>query len=843
MNRPVAFIASSVVSLIMIGATYQTITTRASQQADADMNRLRQEVSILPVHLEQTLNRKLALAESLSAFVLAQPNFTETEFQRFATALTQNEEGIISLQLAPGGVVRHVTNRERNLAAIGYDILADQNVREVIEKSIAEHVLIITGPIPLRQGGEGLIKRLPVFLPDADGVEIFWGFATVLVDPQALMDEAGLTEGMPGIEVALATSDEFEGGGRVFFGNEEVFARKHVTLDVTLPRGQWALGAVRTDGPADHPQFVSESGLWAGGLLFALIAGMATFTVLRRPAQLRAQIESATERLTAQLLENQESRARLEEQTTRLQLLAEREATLSKEAKEAQQTLVVAIESIDDGFVLYDDEDRLVLCNEKYREFYPRSASKVKAGMKFEDLLRFGAYNGEYAQAIGREEEWVAERLAIHNQGDRTIEQELSNGRWLRIAERKAPNGYRVGFRVDITELKKAQSQAEAASEAKSSFLASMSHEIRTPMTAITGFADILLNEKLSQSSRARVRQIKDSAQWLLQILNDILDISKLDAGKLEIEAINTDLSTLIKDVVAMFQETLPPEKQGRLAISTKIDPSIPPLISSDPTRLRQVLVNLLGNAVKFTEDGHITVSCQLTFDASMIEIAVEDTGIGIRDDVIPTLFDDFSQADPSISRRFQGTGLGLAICRRLAALMEGEIGVESAVGEGSKFTFSFYFTEAVGDTPQPAEAANEPQGLAPMDGRPLSLLVAEDNVVNRMLIGEILDAWGHKAVFAENGQEALELAQAEIFDVVLMDVRMPVLSGVDATQKIRELAPPHGAVPIIALTADLMEETVAECRSAGMTDCIGKPIDLAVLAKVLETVTTKEEA
>lgn len=498
-------------------------------------------------------------------------------------------------------------------------------------------------------------------------------------------------------------------------------------------------------------------------------------------------------------------------------------------ATDAEALLRMSINALDDAFVIYDADDRLVMCNEKYRTYFPRSKEFIKPGATFEEILRAGVERGEYVDAVGNEEEWIAARMDWHRNGGAHLEQSLADGRWLRIGEQRTETGHNVGFRVDITELKIAQQEAEAANAAKSEFLASMSHEIRTPMTGVLGFADMLIDDKLPSQSEAKVRKIQEVAASLLNIINDILDISKLDAGRLEIETVNFKPAKLANDVTQLFYQTCPAEKKEKLTISAQISEDFPESVKADPTRLRQVLVNLMGNAVKFTDGGSVILKCSHDGDAQKLRFEVVDTGIGVLPDVLEQLFGEFIQADASISRQYQGSGLGLAICKRLVELMGGEIGVESSIGLGSTFWFTLPYELVDGDAFMAEEDGVSTKQF--VGSRALSILVAEDNEINQVIIRAILEKMGHHPTFAADGAEAVNALQSDEYDLILMDVRMPVMSGPDATRQIRQLPGFKSMIPIIALTADVMAENKQSYFDAGMNDCVGKPINQDELA------------
>lgn len=384
----------------------------------------------------------------------------------------------------------------------------------------------------------------------------------------------------------------------------------------------------------------------------------------------------------------------------------------------------------------------------------------------------------------------------------------------------------------DITDLQQAMDEADSANKAKTAFLAAMSHEIRTPMTGVIGFADLLLNADLAEDSREKVFQIKEATRALLRIINDILDVSKLEAGKFELEYLDFHLPSLIDDVVKMFVEKRRGGRANSVELKVELSSDFPVGVNLDQTRVRQILINLVGNARKFTESGRITVRGRLEGPGSerpMIHIAVEDTGIGMRPETLDILFNEFTQADASISRKYQGTGLGLSICKKLVDLMNGEIGVESTLGEGSTFWFKLPYIKATADVETSDE--RDTGSVRYVAARRLHILVVDDNGLNRQIISSVMEMIGHSCELAENGMQAVEMHERGDFDLILMDIRMPVLSGPDATRKIRKLEGEKRSIPIVALTADAMEENRKSYIEAGMNGVATKPIDIAALA------------
>lgn len=342
-------------------------------------------------------------------------------------------------------------------------------------------------------------------------------------------------------------------------------------------------------------------------------------------------------------------------------------------------------------------------------------------------------------------------------------------------------------------------------------------------MNGILGFADIVLQSEVTDEQRRNLNLLKDSAEALLVVINDILDISKIEAGRLELEHLSASPADIAQSALATVRRTA---VDKGISLTADIASDLPAWITTDPTRLRQILLNLLSNAVKFTEQGQVILRAKRDASApeAKLHFEVADSGIGIPEDIRSRLFENFSQADETITRRFGGTGLGLAICKSLAAALGGEIGVESEIGRGSRFWFTVALRPADPPVaPEPVKAPSAPTALA-------HVLVADDVKVNRMLVEMILKAGGHEVTLVANGVEALEAVKRENFDLVFMDMEMPEMDGLSATRAIRALPGPQRSTPIIALTANAMADQQALCRAAGMDDYISKPINRALL-------------
>jgi signal transduction histidine kinase/CheY-like chemotaxis protein len=375
-----------------------------------------------------------------------------------------------------------------------------------------------------------------------------------------------------------------------------------------------------------------------------------------------------------------------------------------------------------------------------------------------------------------------------------------------------------------------ARANAEAAAAAKSSFLANMSHEIRTPMNGIIGFADLLLRTELDEAQRRYASLIAESGGALLKLLNDILDFSKIEAGELDVVEEPYDLVHILEQCAQLLTPAL--EGKG-LVLKVTIDPALAGWVRGDALRVRQVVLNLLGNAAKFTLKGSVTLKAARVRRRGKpdgVVISVSDTGIGIPGDRLDAIFEKFVQADSSVARRFGGTGLGLSISQRLAELMDGELELESAVGQGTTVTLRLPLKAAAAPEPAP-----QPAGAA-QAVRPGHVLLVEDLDINRELCAGMLHAMGHTVEIACDGAEAVQaFAGAQRpFDLVLMDVNMPVMDGLEATRRIRGMGGAGASTPIVALTASALPEEVARCLQAGMDGHLSKPITQSILTRGL---------
>ena len=520
--------------------------------------------------------------------------------------------------------------------------------------------------------------------------------------------------------------------------------------------------------------------------------------------------------------------AAIRERIGELEALHDKERGLAREASEANGRLEALLEAMDIGVLLADRDGRVLYMNEHLARVWALPASGGQGLDRLADVeARCRAcLPGPSSDPVFAPDDHVRE---LHLADGRILTQ-----RGFAVRDGDGQTIGRLWLSEDITaartaenELRSAKEEAEKASRAKAAFLATMSHEIRTPMNGIIGMTDVVLDGPLSDEQRESLGWVKSSADSLMGILNDILDYSKVDAGQMTLESVDFDLPALFADTLALFSAQA--SAKG-IALDSRLEPGLPLQVMGDPLRVRQVLSNLVSNAIKFTERGGVTVTLAPSVDGRVL-LTVRDTGIGIAADKLGQVFAPFSQADSSTTRNYGGTGLGLSIVSRLVDLMKGRISVQSEPGQGTLFQVELPLPAARSrDAQAPAQAADSE--LLALDA---DVLIAEDTPVNQVLLKRLLSRHGVRITQATDGAQAVEACRGRHFDLVLMDVQMPVMDGLDATRHIRALDDVYWQrAPIIAITANALEEDRQRCREAGMDDFISKPFHARQLIETL---------
>ncbi|MDG3041527.1 ATP-binding protein [Roseicyclus marinus] len=508
-------------------------------------------------------------------------------------------------------------------------------------------------------------------------------------------------------------------------------------------------------------------------------------------------------------------------------------AVATEKAVVAERRLWDALSAVEGGFAMFDRDWRLVIANPAWMRAF-EGVADVAPGASYEAILRVAVEEGLVDLQGATPEAWVTRMIARWRLPNiPPVDIRLFNGIHIRVIDKRTPEGDLVSLAVDITDtirrerdLERARDAAEAAARAKSAFLANMSHEIRTPMNGVVSMAELLRETALTEEQALYADTIRNSGEALLVIINDILDYSKIDARKLVLHPERFDLRQTILEI---FQLMRPGLEGKALDLRLKDDPRVPDSLIGDRGRIRQILTNLIGNAVKFTQAGHVTVRVRAAPpphppDRMPIRVTVEDTGIGIAPDMQRHVFGEFNQIESEATRRFDGTGLGLAITQKLVSLMEGEIWLESELGKGSLFGFAI----TLGIDPQ---AVTEPVPPAPRPAR-LRVLAAEDNKTNQLVFRSMLKGVDLDLDLVENGALCVAAYRRGVPDMIFTDISMPEMDGTEAAQAIRAMEAELGRppVPIIAMTAHAMDGDRGRILAAGIDAYMTKPLKKADL-------------
>lgn len=758
------------------------------QQSRADVA---ERLNLVAAGLQGRIDSGVQLVRGLVAVVSADPQIDADHFNRIGTELLSGQPEARMIAAAPSDIVSMVFPAEDNEAAFGYRLAPPMTDGE--SRTAGGHRIDLIGPFESPLGGKVLSAHAPVFLgPDRTR----WGSVLLVIDAPALFRTAGLEDPSLGLDMAIDTP------GGVVLGSPGLFTDDPVVMGVKVPGGEWRLGATPTGGWPAPP------GLWAKRALFLLLGLVLIAAILAA-----ARVAEARQR--------------------QLALIRQREAELSQ----LSWRLEFALASSNIGVWHVD------LATD---ELYWDARAKALFGREDDGLHHHGfddwisvVHPDDRARAVAEAD------LAANDSGRfftryRII---LPGGEVRHIQDvarvHAGEDGSRrlVGLIWDVTreverqeELELKRVEAEAATTAKSRFLASMSHEIRTPMSGVLGVLGLMLDDPLPPEQRERAQIALASAENLLGILNDILDFSKLEAAEVVLGEEAVDIRALVAGVADLMS---PNAIRKGLSVSHKVSAAVPRFVLADPVRLRQIVTNFLSNATKFTERGEIMLRVDYAggTGGGTLSIEVEDTGIGVSPENQEAIFQRFIQADDSLARRAGGTGLGLAISSQLAELMGGRVSLRSVVGMGSTFRVEI--------PSRPAQPAGVLDEVRPDRGRetPLRVLLAEDHATNQYVISAYLRDAGHHVTLVENGVEAVRAVRGGGFDLVLMDVQMPVMDGLTAAAAIRALDGPAAAVPILALTASAMPGDREACLGAGMDGHLSKPITAASLRAALRAV------
>lgn len=808
-NGPCAFVLSSIFFIISL------IATDAYFEEDFYADSLEQQqkviapLAIIRSRLESFLNGDLSQVKGLIGLPMSNAEIDESLFSRLASELAAGSPHIKSLQLAPKGVVTYVWPYEANKAAIGHDLFGDPQRVLAAQKAIDSRHLWIAGPVNLKQGGVAIIGRYPIFVPnELDGTEDFWGFANILLNWDSVIESARsyVLEDQY-IQLGIRGKDGLGADGEQMFGQPDIFSKSPITMNIVLPGGEWQLGAVPKEGWLSQDGY--KLGFKAGLIFFSLLLSLSIFALLRLPVRLRQKIEEATENLVI-----------------------------------SEDRLVDALESIPDAFAIFDASNNLVHCNKNFKAFYHKCTDIIEQGVTARALIEYGLSHEQYldVSSTASPDELLSHlhhKVREHNSGEGHFEEELSDGRVIRVTQRRMRDGGLAGIRVDITDLKNKEKelrasklQADSANEAKNAFLATVSHELRTPLNVVIGMLTGLEN-----SAHVTVKEIEKiviahrAGKHLLSLVNEILDLSQIESGDICLDVHPFTLSELLKPVLSFSEFSA---EQKDLAFNFVKADGVSEYWRGDVVRIRQILFNLLSNACKFTQSGTVELSLeQITRNNNVSELVfcIDDTGPGVADSLQSKLFKEFSQTESFMIREQGGAGLGLAISRRLARLAGGDIKYSRSLLGGARFkvviplercdTLKF-------DSNGLNQVVSEQQTSVPK-----RILVVDDSKTNQMVVECLLEGEGHDLRFADSGLEAIELCKQYTFDIILMDISMPGMNGVEATEHIKNAL--LDACPlIVAVTAHAMTGDREKYLQHGLDEFIAKPIDKSELLKVI---------
>ena len=653
---------------------------RRSLVADlADLrDRITAQSAVVVARFQREIVGKEAMSHGLAGSLAANPNLTSDQFQEIARHIMTGDEEVRTVVAAPDLEITYVYPRTAADTLIGLRYDRSRNLYPDVRRTIESGDVTMSGPIHLVEGGEGLIIRMPVFVAAPDGQDLndLWGLTAIVVDVHELFHSTGIFDLAESFDVSLRRFTADGEHGAMVLGNPASFDADPVLHRIDLRSGDWQLGVLPRGGWPVAPQ--NRAAIWTMFLL-TWITAIAICEALFR---------------------------------------------LWRGREEMRRMLVDGIEAIDDGFVIFDAQDRFVMCNARYRKIYIEMNGLLKPGAAYEDLVREAVRRGQYPDAGDNPKRFISDKLVAHRTGETKV-QNVTGGHCIQISENRTATGHTVGLHVDVTKLTEARAAAEGANRAKTDFLNTVSHELRTPLTVILGYLSLLKNlemlpqyRKLTASleAGAPVADLRDrvdafagevanyagridtSGHHLKDLINSVLDWAKIESGELSIDVETVEADAILREIGD--QVTAIAGQKG-LAVETWAEPAV---VRADPIRLRQILLNLAGNAVKFTREGTIEIACKRDGHGAVI-FTVTDTGCGIAPENQRLVFDRFKQVDGSDTRSHGGTGLGLAITRELVLMQDGEIALESKLGQGSRFIVRLPEAQ---DAQEPSTASEE---------------------------------------------------------------------------------------------------------------------------------------
>lgn len=652
----VAFVSATGIGYSIVRSDYVEYTH--ATRADVE-----KELDTVTGKLRNWLFEFELVANRIESFLALSPEAPIAEISHVVNGLLEHNPQVFAVALAPGLEISHSFPQKANQKTIGLKYWEVPAQMTSVARAYRDRSPVLDGPVSLVQGGEGYLLRYPVLIPKpGQQTDEFWGIISIGISAESLFGARTGDDGSPAA-YRFALRELYADGSprRHLHGDPALFDGDAVTKEINMLGGLWATAAEPSEG---WPRYSPQSPRL---IAFTLIGAVVLLIVLLTLRQVTAR--------------------------------GERAHALLREA----------IDCIDEGFIAFDENDRLVTVNQKYIDYHPKLGDLIRPGISFKTLVREGVKRGQYPEAEGCEEEWVAQRLARFWRPGTPFQQKLDDDRWIKVTEACTPHGYTVGVSTDVTAEKRAQAAAEATDREKTEFLNNVSHELRTPLTVISGRAAFLRHDGMPQIRRlsealgkkdlsaeelaTAVKSYRDhvndqsarvlaSSQHMLRLVEDLLDWTRVERGQLELDKSTVQVVDVAKGVV----DDLRSEANAKgLQLSYRSTGAAEVL--ADRIRLTQVLYNLVSNAIKFTEAGHVLLTVKV--ETETVHFSVEDTGCGIPDADLERIFERFNQVDGSATRQRGGLGLGLAIARKLAEMHDGTLSVESVLGQGSVFRLS----------------------------------------------------------------------------------------------------------------------------------------------------------
>ncbi|MCX7991702.1 MAG: ATP-binding protein [Proteobacteria bacterium] len=826
-NKSYPYIASASTVLVI----FLVVLSMSILEKKRYLNELRAEtinhLSAFRVRLESALNSRLYVTQSMAAYVATRPNITQQEFEQIAKELIKQDAVVNSISLSKNAVITHIHPFRGHESAIGLNLMVHPQRRQMVEKTIESKKGFIAGPVELVEGGVAFISYTPIFLSvpyNNKKIGQFWGLTDITILVENLLKEAGIYYESPILSIAIRGKDGLGEKGDIFWGDPKIYESDPVSLNITIPNGSWQISAIPKKGWDTRSPFMII--LWTGGIILMIASGLLAFVLVRTPIKLREMVAEATESLN----KSEKKYRELVENANSIILKLDTEGNITFINEFAQNFF---------GYKEHEIVGRNIL-----NTLVPdRDSDNTDLSLMIKEICqypwKFTTNENENIKRTG-ERVWISwTNKGIYEEGKLTGILCIGNDITMLKKTQQELQTHRKNLEETVKkrteELAIANEKLRLASQHKSEFLANMSHEIRTPMNSILGMTELLEETELTKEQKEYLEILKNSGEGLLNIINDILDLSKIESGELSMEYVNFDLRELVNKLIGTMSFKA---KNKGLTLSVSISSDVPDRLTGDPHRLRQVLTNLINNAIKFTEKGQVllTISIEKKITEHNQTIAtllfsVKDSGIGIPKENSEKIFERFTQADSSITRNYGGTGLGLAISKSLVEMMGGKIWVESEPNKGSIFHFTVKMI---------VQEENQKNGNAEVSHsiRPLSMkiLLVDDSLENCLLIKTFLKNTDCKIDTAENGISALEKFKKDSYDIVLMDIEMPEMDGYSAVRLMREYEKERGLkpLPIIALSAYAMKEEIEKSISSGFTSHLTKPIKKSKILEVL---------